>query len=167
MAPGFLKDIRRRSRSSFKTDKSGTPDHHENVPRIPQTHSNSASSVGLGNGSQTPPNAFESTSNAQHESNGASITRPQIVTSGNHRHSVSGMSGLGSPTQTMSIPTSQYAPRILSIQDNTWVGQKPLPSYCLNVNNFAGVPKGTLGLRDHRRSSTTSSRRYPDGVQAG
>jgi hypothetical protein len=35
------------------------------------------------------------------------------------RQSVSGMSGLGSPNST--LPTSQYAPRILSISDGSWV----------------------------------------------
>lgn len=53
-------------------------------------------------------------------------TRPAISTSASNRYSVSGMSGLGSPAPQSSLPTSPYAPRIVSINDGTWVFQKVL-----------------------------------------
>lgn len=40
-----------------------------------------------------------------------------------HRHSVSGMAGLGSPVVggKSALPVSQYAPRVANITDNAWV----------------------------------------------
>lgn len=56
--------------------------------------------------------------------------RPPLSTNTNiNRHSVSGMTGLGSPTingKTKSFPISQYAPRITNVGDTSWVSQKVL-----------------------------------------
>ncbi|KAK6608967.1 zinc metalloproteinase [Botrytis cinerea] len=61
--------------------------------------------------------------------NGMGATRPIVSTTGSNRHSVSGMSGVGSPSSKSALPVSPYSPRILSITDNTWVYQKVLSIY--------------------------------------
>jgi hypothetical protein len=124
MAPSFLKDIRRRSRASFRTDKSTDSSNGTNGS-VPTTKSSSTLNSTFGG--TTPPILTNSTSASNLQSLGnlpppLPPTRPTISTSLSNRHSVSGMSGLGSPSQKSNLPTSPYAPRILSISDNTWVG---------------------------------------------
>lgn len=54
-----------------------------------------------------------------------------MPTASSNRYSVSGMTGLGSPSPNgkNTLPISQFVPRILSISDNTWVYQKVLLIY--------------------------------------
>ena len=94
----------------------------------------SSSTLNLAHGSTTPPalSSSNSATNLQSIINGnghangglAMPFRPYAPPSASapsvtSRQSVSGMSGLGSPNST--LPTSQYAPRILSISDGSWV----------------------------------------------
>ena len=82
----------------------------------------SSSTLNLAYGSTTPPALASSNSATNLQSiNGAlpPPARPHASPSVTSRQSVSGMSGLGAPNST--LPTSQYAPRILSISDNSWV----------------------------------------------
>ncbi|RFU31992.1 hypothetical protein B7463_g4365, partial [Scytalidium lignicola] len=137
MAPAFLRDLRRRSKASFRTEKSTDSSSVSNVsngagivgsPLETQT----SSRVNSTNGSSTPPTlpSSNSGSNLQSLTNISSPpSHPSISTSPNSRYSVSGMAGLGSPPSRSNLPTSQYAPRILSIGDNTWVYQKVLSVY--------------------------------------
>lgn len=124
MAPSFLKDIRRRSKTSFRTDRS-TDSSNGTTHSAPPTNSignKSSSTLSSLYGGSTPPSLpnSQSASNLQNLSNGQLLpSRPTVSTS--NRYSVSGMSGLGSPSANSSLPTSPYAPRILSISDNTWV----------------------------------------------
>lgn len=121
MAPSFLKDIRRRSKASFRTDRSTESSNggsNGTAGSIPTTKSSST----LNSGGITPPTLTNSNSASNLQSLNGGTTppipaRPQM----SNRHSVSGMSGLGSPSQKSSLPVSPYAPRILSISDNTWV----------------------------------------------
>ncbi|KAH6677527.1 zinc metallo protein-like proteinase [Halenospora varia] len=132
MAPSFLKDIRRRSKTSFRTDRS-TDSSNGTTHSAPPTNSignKSSSTLSSLYGGSTPPSLpnSQSASNLQNLSNGQPLpSRPTVSTS--NRYSVSGMSGLGSPSANSSLPTSPYAPRILSISDNTWVYQKVLSIY--------------------------------------
>jgi hypothetical protein len=127
MAPSFLKDLRRRSRASFKTDESSAADFHNGPSNgfHNAVLSPSSSTLNSTYGATTPPalSSSNSTSNLQ-AMNGASPipSRPPPPVPLSSRHSVSGMAGLGAPSPKSSLPTSQYAPRILSISDNSWVG---------------------------------------------
>ncbi|CAG8972904.1 hypothetical protein HYALB_00001324 [Hymenoscyphus albidus] len=138
MAPSFLKEIRRRSKSSFRTNRStdsSNASNNESGASVPTTKSSSTLSSVYG--STTPPassllSKSPSAGNLQQRlgtpppiPNG----RPTVSTSSSNRYSVSGMSGLGSPSPKSTLPTSPYAPRILSITDNTWVYQKVLSIY--------------------------------------
>ena len=124
MAPSFLRDLRRRSKASFRTDRS-TDESSDTNGSTPSTSTlNSAGGLE----STTPPlTKSGSASNLQNGNVPPSLPpyRPTVHTSASNRYStagsVSGMSGLGSPAQNSSLPTSPYAPRILSIADKTWV----------------------------------------------
>lgn len=129
MAPTFLKSLRRRSRASFRTDQSTTDDSSEG----------GANSQGTGpsSGAQTPasiqhhsdpaldlqvkdPNASQTTLN------GGEARRPPLAATTN-RYSVSGMSGLGTPSiHGRNLPVSKYAPRVHNAHDGLFVYQKVL-----------------------------------------
>ncbi|KAG5995310.1 hypothetical protein E4U52_000178 [Claviceps spartinae] len=134
MAPSFLKQLRRRSRASFRTDTST------------DASSDGTNSQGTSpsSGSVTPPSVGHQSDPAldfQIKSSGSlkkipkrtvSQSRPALSSvcsnSSNSRTSVSGMSGLGAPPvsgqDTASL--SQYAPRVHNILENSWVYQKVL-----------------------------------------
>jgi hypothetical protein len=67
------------------------------------------------------------------------IPRPQphpYPNGGSNRHSVSGMSGLGSPVPSgrgPSLPVSQYAPRVINVADGSWVSTAPGASGVSNL----------------------------------
>ncbi|KAL2163709.1 hypothetical protein VTH06DRAFT_5767 [Thermothelomyces fergusii] len=124
-----LKDLRRRSRASFKTERSA--DESSEV----SNHSTPT------NGSLTPPSIGAESDPAlnlqvkdQPQSQPApptAVGRPQThpVPNASSRHSVSGMIGLGSrvpPGKGPSLPVSQYSPQISNVADGSWVYQKIL-----------------------------------------
>ncbi|KAL7782268.1 putative peptidase family domain-containing protein [Trichoderma afarasin] len=133
MAPAFLslKDLRRRSRASFRTENS-------NDTSSDGTLSHETNDTTPSSGSLTPPSMAQSDPalNLQvKDSNGSgqypaqAPTRPMLMPGGNSsRYSVSGMSGLGSPAPNgrTNLPVSQYAPRVQNIAENAWVYQKVL-----------------------------------------
>lgn len=143
MAPSLLslKSIRRRSKASFKTEKSSND-------------ATDASSDGSHNGrtptsgSLTPPSAAPSVAGMSdvalnhqlskeklNESpNGTPPVPPlphlrpplRTTTNGSNRYSVSGMTGLGSPAPggrgpQPQLPVSPYAPQIDNIRHGAWV----------------------------------------------
>jgi len=126
MAPSFLKDFKRRSKSGAKTTDSSTGESTGSnasggsAPRS-NTFTSSKSQISLNSsyGATTPPAMTNSQSSSN--LNGMGATRPIVSTTGSNRHSVSGMSGVGSPSSKSALPVSPYSPRILSITDNTWV----------------------------------------------
>lgn len=143
MAPSLLsiKSIRRRSKASFKTDKSSAD----------TTDASSDASQGRTptSGSLTPPSAAPSVAGqsdvALHhqlskEKLAESILsttppvppipqlRPPVrsATSGSNRFSVGGMTGLGSPAlggrgPQPQLPVSPYAPQIENVRHGAWV----------------------------------------------
>ncbi|TPX09563.1 uncharacterized protein E0L32_009164, partial [Thyridium curvatum] len=127
MAPSFLKELRRRSRASFRTETSTDSSSEESHGTAPTTGSitppslsqtsDSASNFPFKDSATTPPNA-------------AVRPLPQPVPNSNSkRHSVNGMAGLGSPASSgriPSLPVSQFSPRIANVQDGSWVYQKVL-----------------------------------------
>ncbi|KAH6982824.1 putative peptidase family-domain-containing protein [Ilyonectria sp. MPI-CAGE-AT-0026] len=139
MAPSFLnfKDLRRRSKASFRTERST------------DTSSDGAGSQGTtpSSGSVTPPSIahqsdpalhlqvkdqqhFRQSSPQRHSSQNLQA-RPPLSSSGSSRFSVSGMSGLGAPSVNgkQNLPVSPYAPKLTNISENVWVYQKVLLVY--------------------------------------
>lgn len=130
MAPSFLslKELRRRSKASFRTDNStdGSSDGVTSQDTSPSS------------GSLTPPSIAQQSDPALHlqvkKSPGSQhkphpSTKPMLSTTANtSRQSVSGMSGLGAPSINgkSSIPLSKYAPRVYNVSENSWV-RAPLP----------------------------------------
>jgi len=130
MAPSFLnfKELRRRSKASFRTDRStdASSDHSHGTtptsgsitpPSIPNQSDLSLSIHGkdhVESQLSPPPVPLQS--------------RPQLSLSASGSsgkgQSVSGMTGLGSPVlggRGPSLPVSPYSPRITNLSDNAWV----------------------------------------------
>lgn len=133
MAPSIFnfKELRRRSRASFRTESSASEAGSQgNTPT---------------SGSLTPPSIAQTSDpalNLQLHKEQQLSRRPslQTVQSGvngsngsngvnggsSNRYSVSGMTGLGSPINgKSSLPVSQYAPRIANVAENAWVSSNP------------------------------------------
>ncbi|OIW26824.1 hypothetical protein CONLIGDRAFT_489852 [Coniochaeta ligniaria NRRL 30616] len=159
MAPSFLnfKELRRRSRASFRTDRSTdassdgshgtTPTSGSltppSIPNQSDLHLNLQVKDPLDAPLPPPPIPLQS--------------RPQLPSSGSaasNRQSVSGMTGLGSPVlggRGPSLPVSPFSPRITNISDNAWVYQKVLLVY------------GTIGdAAQHSVSGTLTVSRQDD-----
>ncbi|KAI0121657.1 putative peptidase family-domain-containing protein [Xylariales sp. AK1849] len=132
MAPAFLnfKDLRRRSRASFRTERSNT-DNSSNENDDQHSHGTAPTT-----GSITPPSITDQSDPAlnlqlrdSQQPPPVPQNRPQLQTAPNKRYSVSGMTGLGSPTvngKDKPRAVSHYAPRISNIAENSWVSQKVL-----------------------------------------
>ncbi|EFW99993.1 zinc metalloproteinase [Grosmannia clavigera kw1407] len=175
MAPSFLniKQLRRKSRASFRTEKS-------NDTSSEGSHSNGTAPT---SGSLTPPSIAQQSDPALHlQTRGRSSPpppvprRPPLTSSGTStsmstaaggnfstkRYSVSGMAGLGAPlvngsnSRLLSLPISPYSPRIDSIQDNSWVYQK-----VLLVHGMVGDPAAKTPV-----DGTVTVSRLDDGFPA-
>ena len=153
MPPAFLsfKDLRRRSRASFRTHSSTdtssdgvgssatTPSTTGSMtpPSIAQS-SDPALDLQLKerNGSNTKLQRQSSQQQLRSQSPARSYSQRQVhsqpqpqpqsrppLSSNSNRNSVSGMSGLGAPSiyGRQNLPVSQYAPRLTNINDNAWV----------------------------------------------
>ncbi|WQF78377.1 Putative jacalin-like lectin domain-containing protein [Colletotrichum destructivum] len=125
MAPSILnfRALRRRSKSSFKTDRSNTD--------VSSDASNATTPTPT-SGASTPPSIAQNSDpslNLQLKDSNHPQARPPLQAVPNsHRQSVSGMTGLGSPVINgkSTLPVSPYAPRIANITENAWVYQKVL-----------------------------------------
>lgn len=111
MAPALfnLKELRRRSRASFRTERSTDTSSDGSTGNTPTS------------GSLTPPSiAHQSDPALNLQLKESPPVRPALST---NRYSVSGMAGLGSPVVggKSSLPVSQYAPRIANVAENSWV----------------------------------------------
>ncbi|RYP69997.1 hypothetical protein DL769_005110 [Monosporascus sp. CRB-8-3] len=139
MAPPFLnfKELRRRSRASFRTDRStdtSSNSDHQSQETDPTT------------GSITPPSLRAQSDPAinlhKDQPQAPPVPpRPPVQPHNSTRYSVSGMTGLGSPALSgkSSLPVSQYAPRISNVTENVWVSQK-----ILLVSGTIGEPSQRL-----------------------
>lgn len=145
MAPTFFKfkELRRRSRASFRTDHSTDTASEGAVSHDTAPSSGSVTPPSIAHQSDPALNLQVKDAHASHQDQAQSQTRPMLAPSANtSRHSVSGMSGLGSPSSTANgrknIPTSQYAPRVHNISDNAWVCW-----FILMVNPDSSIPRIT------------------------
>lgn len=137
MAPSLLsiKSLRRRSKASFKTEKSATD--------ATDTSSDASNGRTPTSGSLTPPSAAPSVNNqsdvALHQQltkdavNESGVLAPpglrpplRSATNNSNRYSVNGMTGLGSPPSggrgpQPQLPVSPYAPQFDNIRHGAWV----------------------------------------------
>ncbi|RYP92561.1 hypothetical protein DL770_001319 [Monosporascus sp. CRB-9-2] len=137
MAPSFLnfKELRRRSRASFRTDRStdtSSNSDHQSQETDPTTGSITPPSL------STQPDPAINLNKDQPQAPPVP-PRPSVQPHNSTRYSVSGMTGLGSPALSgkSSLPVSQYAPRISNVTEN--VSQK-----ILLVNGTIGEPSQRL-----------------------
>ncbi|KKA28044.1 hypothetical protein TD95_001537 [Thielaviopsis punctulata] len=130
-----FKELRRRSKASFRTDSSS------------DSRSNRDDTT---TGSLTPPSLLGNDSDPGLLGSPTTShpipppSRPQT-----NRQSVSGMAGLGSPPNTNttakgSLPVSQYAPRIANVSEGSWVYQKVLLIYGTIGEPKSNTLDGTL-----------------------
>jgi hypothetical protein len=171
MASSFLRDLRRRSRASFRSDRS--PEHSEtqwSPPSDPQrtseqlrppdvynTDSSSDASRGtvVTGGSVTPPSNHGSESRPEAtplQKAGTSDTVPSLQPlAPSNRNSVSGMSGLGAPATLgyLNPPKSDFEPRFLNAP-----GARPVchctASICRWMLTITGLPEGVHVVWDSR-----------------
>lgn len=150
MAPSLLangiKSIRRRSKASFKTEKTSADATSNTDTSSDASHSHGRTPT---SGSLTPPSAAPSVAGqsdvALHQQlskeklnesnayvNGAVPPVPQLrppmrsATNGSNRLSVNGMTGLGNPAAggrgpQPQLPISPYAPQVDNIRHGAWV----------------------------------------------
>ncbi|CRG85942.1 hypothetical protein PISL3812_02945 [Talaromyces islandicus] len=134
----IFRELRRRSKASFRTNTSGDSKSNDDM-----TSGQSSSTLETAYSSSTPPSSLKptlSTANLQTLSETASGSetlmqspppqRPVPITSQSNRNSC--YAGISSPTNSSirsPAPTSPYAPRIISVSDNSWVHQKVLLLY--------------------------------------
>lgn len=129
MAPTFLKELRRRSRASFRTDNSTDTSSDGTTSQGTSPSSGSVTPPSVGHQSDPALNLqIKSSDTSQRiQKPVASQSQPTLSPArSSSRHSVSGMSGLGAPpVNGRSIPLSRYAPRIHNISENSWVSTFP------------------------------------------
>ncbi|KIX07619.1 uncharacterized protein Z518_02272 [Rhinocladiella mackenziei CBS 650.93] len=135
----FFKDLRRRSKASFRTSGSST----ESNGTVPTAKSSSTLNSALGN--TTPPSTYHANGSASNvlatvKSNGDTPPpvpqRPNIMMPNSNRNSMITLSPSGSNgTTRVPPPTSAFAPKLTSILDNSVVYHK-----VLLVNGEIGDP---------------------------
>ncbi|KAI9755844.1 MAG: hypothetical protein M4579_004126 [Chaenotheca gracillima] len=129
-----LRDLRRRSKSSIRTDQSSS-DSTTTDNNLPTAKSSSTLSSFYK--STTPPSSLQPSQSSSnlYPGNGPSPNgsqRPTLQTSPNNRYSISGLSSPstnGNGNAAPPVSTSPYAPRVLSVSENSWVHQKILLLY--------------------------------------
>ncbi|GAD99108.1 zinc metalloproteinase [Paecilomyces variotii No. 5] len=148
----IFKELRRRSKASFRTNASSEQSNGD------MASGKSSSTIETSSSSTTPPSSIKpdlSSPNlpalSQTSSNtNASIApsplpqRPVPLTSQSTRNSVAGSSFSSNGTWRSPAPSSPYAPRIISISDNSWVHQKVLLIYGQIADPRQHVLDGTL-----------------------
>ncbi|EXJ59712.1 hypothetical protein A1O7_03858 [Cladophialophora yegresii CBS 114405] len=135
----FFKELRRRSKASFRTSDSST----ESNGTVPTAKS--SSTLNSTPGSTTPPSTYYANGSSHNvlgsvKSNGDTPPpipqRPSVMVPSSNRNSMIALSPSGSNgTIRVPPPTSMYAPRVTSILDNSVVHHK-----LLLVNGEIGDP---------------------------
>ncbi|KAL6252473.1 hypothetical protein RBB50_000192 [Rhinocladiella similis] len=125
----FFKDLRRRSKASFRTSDSST-DSNGTVPTA-----KSSSTLNSAGGSTTPPSTYHGNGSASNvlatsKTNGDTPPIPQrpnvMVPPSNRNSMITLLPSASNGAMRVPPPTSAYAPRITSILDNSVVYQKVL-----------------------------------------
>ncbi|MCJ1224161.1 hypothetical protein MMC12_000805 [Toensbergia leucococca] len=130
----FFKDLRRRSKASPQADQSSNGSNGSNGTDVTTQSSSTLDSM---YGTSTPASSIQphaSSPNLVITKSTSTISpppqRPVASTSSSNRYSVAGMSTASvNGASTQKVLTSPFAPRILSVSDNSWVHQKILLIY--------------------------------------
>ncbi|KAL2263118.1 hypothetical protein VTK26DRAFT_8139 [Humicola hyalothermophila] len=131
MAPSFLnfKELRRRSKASFRTEQSTDSSSDSSNQTTPTSGSLTPPSIAA----QSDPALNLQLKDHAQPPHATAIPRPHphpYPNGASNRHSVAGTVGLGSPVppggKGPSLPTSQYSPQITNVPDNSWAYQKVL-----------------------------------------
>ncbi|KAL8690499.1 MAG: hypothetical protein Q9224_004393, partial [Gallowayella concinna] len=164
----FFKELRRR-RTTSKSDNAppaNSASSNDSNGTVPTTKSSSTLNSLYGSNStpassiqpnQSNPNLILSTTKSASTVN-PPLQRPVALASStsNNRHSVAGMSlmqsGGANAGSSSKFPTSAFAPRILSITDNSWVNQKILLIYGQIADPSQQALDGTLTICHHQES---------------
>ncbi|KIV96895.1 hypothetical protein PV10_00709 [Exophiala mesophila] len=163
----FFRDLRRRSKASFRTSDSST----ESTGTVPTTKSSSTLNSALG--STTPPSTYHpngSNSNilatTKSPTNGDSVPpvpqRPNVTVPNTNRNSMVTLSPSGSNLAVRAPPpTSVYAPKITSVLDNSVVYSK-----VLLINGEIGDPQqraldGHLTIHHDKEGQAFPSTSWP------
>ena len=184
MAPSFLslKELRRRSRASFRTDRSA--DSSADSSASSSSSSSSSSNATPTSGSLTPPSIAQRSDTAldlqvkdqARSAPAAALPRPHshsCLNGSSNRHSVSGMTGLGSPLpggKGLSLPASQYSPRVTNVPDGSWVSDahQAFP-FSLSLSLFLPLSLScesvTMLNRGGRSTKKSSSFPAPSGTR--
>uniref|UniRef100_A0A093XZI8 Putative zinc metalloproteinase n=1 Tax=Talaromyces marneffei PM1 TaxID=1077442 RepID=A0A093XZI8_TALMA len=142
----IFKELRRRSKASFQTTTTTDSQSNGNAPS-----GQSSSTIGTIDSSTTPPSSIKPSLSSPNLStlneavDGSAVPpvpsplpqRPVPITSQSNRHSY--YSTNGSPANgsiRTPVASSPYAPRIISVSDNSWVHQK-----VLLVSGYIGDPR--------------------------
>lgn len=172
MAPSIfkLKELRRRSKASFRTERSTDDSSEASNNTAPTSGSSTPPSIGA----VSDPALDLQLKEQDHVYPQAAVPRPQshaYLNGGSNRYSVSGMMGLGSPVpggRGSSLPVSQYSPRITNVADNSWVGDTELvpAAGSRSLTHLVGLPKGPPSPWHHRGVNPPTGRWYIDGEPA-
>ncbi|MCJ1249415.1 hypothetical protein MMC30_006639 [Trapelia coarctata] len=151
----FFKELRRRSKASFKTEKSSNDSDGSNGSG-PKTKSSSTLDS-LFDASTSPSSLQPSLSNLVISKNGENSmpppSRPSASNNSSNSNKRYSMTGLSSPTNgspTNKLPSSPYAPRVLSISENSWVHQKVLLIYGQIGDPTQRAFDGNLAISHHQ-----------------
>lgn len=127
----FLKELRRRSKASFRTENSTDTSSDGAVSHGTAPSSGSVTPPSLAQQSDPALNTQIKESDGQHQRSPSRTILPPA--SNGSKYSVSGMSGLGSPSLNgkSSIPLSPYAPRIHNVNENAWVSRTMIGIYIM------------------------------------
>ncbi|KAK2754042.1 hypothetical protein FQN54_007211 [Arachnomyces sp. PD_36] len=138
----FLKELRRRSRSSFRSNSNNTSSseyHSAKNGDMPQAVS--SSTIDSSSSSNTPPSTVNpslpsSRTSIMSNSNGniastPGTPKPRSIAPQSARNSVIGANSLSAngTSRTPPTSTSPFSPRVHSVSDNSWVHQKVLLVY--------------------------------------
>lgn len=156
----FFKDLRRRSKASFQNDNSSndsgesgksaakstsTLNTVSTVP-TPLNHSHSSLSISRLNGSQNgvpaPPTS----------SPGGPIRPPIISANSSKRYSMTGSIHSATAVPVPKIPESLYAPKVLSVSQNSWVHTKVFLIYGQAGGHDQRPLDGSLTVYHHQNS---------------
>ncbi|QUC18788.1 uncharacterized protein UV8b_03029 [Ustilaginoidea virens] len=159
MAPTFLKELRRRSRASWRTDNStdASSDGTASQGTSPSSGSVTPPSVGHHSDPALPLQIKAGKIMQPHQAQTSQSLRPTMSVGNSSRHSMFGMSGVGAHPAggRNNVTLSQYAPRIHNISENSWVHQKIL------------LVLGTIGEPGkHSIDGTVTVSRYDDNFPA-
>ncbi len=166
MAPSFLKDLKRRSKASFMTEKS-TDSNASNITVPTSQSSSTVDSTNFFDTNKIPaPSALSSQPSSNNVGGNGHRMRPQMSNSASsNRSSVSGMAGLGSPQSH--LPASQYAPRITSISDSAWVCTSLTLTACRKLMIWPGSSEDSQCIWHNRRSIGQGMGRSSHCVSSG